>query len=282
MTVEQARRALANTFRNAGLDTPDLDARILVGHALGLDHTALVSAAARPLDAAEAAQIAACAARRLAGEPVARIVGAREFWGLPLIVTPAVLVPRPETETIVELALALDRRIARGPCASPISGRARARSCSRCCPNCRMPRASGPIFVRTRSRSRAATPSGSGLPAGRSFSRATTAAALQARSILSCRTRPTSRRATSRRSPAKCATMIRVLRSTAARTALTPTGRSPPMRAACSAPATLVVEIGAGQQHDVEVLFARNRACNRGRAARPRRASRGRSRRGAA
>jgi release factor glutamine methyltransferase len=111
MTVEQARRCLAASFRNAGLDTPDLDARVLVGHALEFDHTALVAAGARPLGE-NAAEIAAFEQRRLAGEPVARIVGAREFWGLPLIVTPAVLVPRPETETVVELALSLieDRR----------------------------------------------------------------------------------------------------------------------------------------------------------------------------
>jgi release factor glutamine methyltransferase len=105
-TVEQARRCLAASFRNAGLDTPDLDARVLVGHALGLDHAALVAAAARPLGD-NAAAVAALEQRRLAGEPVARIVGAREFWGLPLAVTPAVLVPRPETETVVELALSL-------------------------------------------------------------------------------------------------------------------------------------------------------------------------------
>ena len=105
-SVEQARRRLAASFRNAGLDTPDLDARVLVGHALGLDHAALVAAAARPLGET-AGKIAAFEQRRLAGEPVARIVGAREFWGLPLIVTPAVLVPRPETETVVELALSL-------------------------------------------------------------------------------------------------------------------------------------------------------------------------------
>jgi release factor glutamine methyltransferase len=107
VTVEQARRALAARFRAENLDSPELDARVLTGHALALDHAALVAAAARPLDAAAAARIEAFAARRLAGEPVARIVGAREFWGLPLIVTPAVLVPRPETETVVELALAL-------------------------------------------------------------------------------------------------------------------------------------------------------------------------------
>ena len=106
MTVEQARRCLAASFRSAGLDTPDLDARVLAGHALGLDHTALVAAAARPLGE-KAAAVAAFESRRLAGEPVSRIIGAREFWGLPLAVTPAVLVPRPETETVVELALSL-------------------------------------------------------------------------------------------------------------------------------------------------------------------------------
>ncbi len=105
MTVEQARRSLAAEFRNAALDTPELDARLLAGHALGFDHTRLVTAAARPLVAEEAERLAALRARRLAGEPICRILGVREFWGLPLIVTPAVLVPRPETETVVELAL---------------------------------------------------------------------------------------------------------------------------------------------------------------------------------
>jgi release factor glutamine methyltransferase len=105
--VQQARRALGSAFDAAGLDTPDLDARILVAHALGLDHAGLVAAGARALDHTEAAEIASLADRRLAREPVARILGTREFWGLPLTVTPAVLVPRPETETVVELALSL-------------------------------------------------------------------------------------------------------------------------------------------------------------------------------
>ena len=106
-SIAEARRVVAARFRDAGLDSPELDARILVGHALGMDHTALVAAAAQPLGANAAADIARLAARRLAGEPVARIVGTKEFWGLSFIVTPAVLVPRPETETVVELALAL-------------------------------------------------------------------------------------------------------------------------------------------------------------------------------
>jgi len=105
-TVAAARRALAQKFRVAGLDSPDLDARILVGHALGLDHAALVAADARALDAVERATIAALAARRLEREPVARIVGRKEFWSLPLRVDAATLVPRPESETVVEAALA--------------------------------------------------------------------------------------------------------------------------------------------------------------------------------
>jgi len=110
ISVGGARRALARMFAAAGLDTPALDARVIVGHALGLDHAALAGAAERALDIEERERIAAMAARRLAREPVARIVGTKEFWGLPLRVTPDVLVPRPETETVVEIALAvLDR-----------------------------------------------------------------------------------------------------------------------------------------------------------------------------
>ena len=105
MTIAAARRALAAAFRQSGIDTPELDARILVGHALGLDHTALAVSANRTLGPDEARWIDALAARRLRQEPVARIVGAKEFWGLPLQITSATLVPRPETETVVQAAL---------------------------------------------------------------------------------------------------------------------------------------------------------------------------------
>jgi release factor glutamine methyltransferase len=111
ISVGGARRALARMFAAAGLDTPALDARVIVGHALGLDHTALVGAGERALDSEERERIAAMAARRLAREPVARIVGVKEFWGLPLRISPEVLVPRPETETVAATALAaLDRQ----------------------------------------------------------------------------------------------------------------------------------------------------------------------------
>ena len=106
LSAAAMRRALTEQFRAAGLDSPELDARILVGHALSLDHAALATAGTRVLDAKERDAIAAFAARRLAHEPVARIVGGKEFWSLYLRVDATTLVPRPETETVVEAALA--------------------------------------------------------------------------------------------------------------------------------------------------------------------------------
>jgi release factor glutamine methyltransferase len=107
LRIDAARREVARRFRGAGIGTPDLDARILVGHALGLDLTALMRAGDRRLDAGEMARIDTLAARRLGREPVARITGIKEFWGLRFTVTPDVLVPRPDTETVVERALAI-------------------------------------------------------------------------------------------------------------------------------------------------------------------------------
>lgn len=106
-TVAAARRALTNAFREAEIESPELDARLLVGHALGFEHAALVAAADRVLTTPEIAQIESFAARRLAHEPVAHILGRKEFWGLELRVSADVLVPRPETETIVEAAIEL-------------------------------------------------------------------------------------------------------------------------------------------------------------------------------
>ena len=110
LSLDNARRDIARRLRAAAIDAPDLDARLLVGHALGLDHAGLARASGRALTAEEIAHIEALVARRLAREPVARITGVKEFWGLQLRLAPAVLVPRPETETVVEQALAaLDR-----------------------------------------------------------------------------------------------------------------------------------------------------------------------------
>lgn len=107
LSIAAARRQLARQFSQAGLNTPDLDARILVGYALALDHAALAAQADRPLTDAEAAAVIALARRRLNREPVARIVGTKEFWGLPFMLNADTLVPRPETETVVEAALAV-------------------------------------------------------------------------------------------------------------------------------------------------------------------------------
>ena len=108
-TVETARRQLAERFRNGAIDSAELDARLLTGEVLGLDLTGLITAANRVLTPNESDRLESFARRRLAGEPVARILGHKEFWGLSLQLSPATLVPRPDTETVVELALEMLR-----------------------------------------------------------------------------------------------------------------------------------------------------------------------------
>ena len=108
-TVEAARRALTARFKSNDIDSAELDARILVGAALGLDLTGVIAAASRPLTSDETIRLDDFARRRLAGEPIARILGLKEFWGLPLQLSAATLVPRPDTETVVELALEMLR-----------------------------------------------------------------------------------------------------------------------------------------------------------------------------
>src|SRR5262245_46827083 len=102
---DAARRRLAREFRRVGLDAPELDARIIISHALGLDHTALAAQSSRRLAAEEAGAIAALSARRLAREPVARILGRKEFWGLPLKVNSANIMTVEETETVGQTAV---------------------------------------------------------------------------------------------------------------------------------------------------------------------------------
>ncbi len=82
-----------------------LDNRVLLCHALGLSRVSLITQSERQLDAEQAARFAALVQRRVAGEPVAYIVGQREFFGLPFEVNGAVLIPRPDTELLVELTL---------------------------------------------------------------------------------------------------------------------------------------------------------------------------------
>jgi release factor glutamine methyltransferase len=90
----------------ASLPLDPLENRILLCHALGLSRVALITQADRTLTAQEAAHLAALVERRKFGEPIAYIVGAREFFGLQFQVNDSVLIPRPDTELLVELALA--------------------------------------------------------------------------------------------------------------------------------------------------------------------------------
>jgi len=105
LTIEAARRALAAEFKASNIDSPELDARLLIGAALGLDHTGLAVQSARKVTEDEAGVIATFGQRRLSHEPVARILGRKEFWGLDLRLSDATLVPRPDTETVVAAAL---------------------------------------------------------------------------------------------------------------------------------------------------------------------------------
>ena len=98
-----AQVELSRLFRTAGIDTAALDARVLLCHALGTDHPGLIRDGEAALGAA-ATQLAAFARRRLAGEPVSRICGHRDFYGLSFRLGPETLDPRADTETLVEVA----------------------------------------------------------------------------------------------------------------------------------------------------------------------------------
>lgn len=95
--------SIAEVLRNPPLDP--LEARILLSQALRFSHVQLITRSDHRLTVAEAASVTQLFSRRAAGEPIAYIVGEREFFGLPLCTTPDVLIPRPETELLVELAL---------------------------------------------------------------------------------------------------------------------------------------------------------------------------------
>ncbi|HNI61122.1 MAG TPA: hypothetical protein PKW11_14360, partial [Pseudomonadota bacterium] len=106
--VWTVRRVLLWTqqrFARGGLASPRLDAELLLAHCLGKSRVGLYVSFEQPLLDAELAAYRELIRRRLAGEPVAYLVGQREFFSLPFHVTPAVLVPRPETELLVEEAI---------------------------------------------------------------------------------------------------------------------------------------------------------------------------------
>ncbi|MCE5232866.1 MAG: peptide chain release factor N(5)-glutamine methyltransferase [Mizugakiibacter sp.] len=104
--MAEVRALLADAALRLLGDAARLEAELLLAHALGRPRAWLYAHAGDAVDAAQQAAFAALLARRAAGEPVAYLVGTRGFWSLELEVTPATLIPRPETELLVELALA--------------------------------------------------------------------------------------------------------------------------------------------------------------------------------
>lgn len=105
-TVGVALRRLIADFTAAGIENPRLDARVIVDHALGGRGASRSRGPEGALTDAETDRIEALGRRRAAREPVALILGTREFWSLEFEVTPDTLIPRPESELVVELAAA--------------------------------------------------------------------------------------------------------------------------------------------------------------------------------
>lgn len=104
-TVTEALRAAITRLRAAGVEDPARDARALMAHAAGLTPDRLTLHLSDPLTDPQAAAFAAHVAARERRQPVAQIIGQRLFWGRPFCVTPDVLDPRPETETLIDHAL---------------------------------------------------------------------------------------------------------------------------------------------------------------------------------
>jgi release factor glutamine methyltransferase len=105
LTYAEAHQRAASLLAEAGIETPKRDARVLLCEAADIDHAAVLRDPDARLGEDAAARLQAFIERRLAREPVSRIVGRREFWGLTLRITPDVLDPRADTETLVAAAV---------------------------------------------------------------------------------------------------------------------------------------------------------------------------------
>jgi len=106
-TVLRTLQWTTEYFRSKGMDSPRLDAELLLAHVLGIERIQLYVQYERPMTAQERASYRDVVRRRGAGEPAAYILGEREFWSLTFEVCPGILVPRPDTETLVQSALAI-------------------------------------------------------------------------------------------------------------------------------------------------------------------------------
>jgi release factor glutamine methyltransferase len=104
-TLGELLRAGRAMLARAGIDDPALDSRLLVEHFTGTTRAHAITAPKRPIEAAVAHRVMAAFDRRSAGEPVHRIIGLRAFYGLDLLISPATLEPRPDTETLVDSML---------------------------------------------------------------------------------------------------------------------------------------------------------------------------------
>lgn len=106
-TVARVLAWATDDFRSRGFESARLEAELLLSHSLKCDRIRLVIDASRPLSPEELADVRLLIQRRRRHEPIAYILGAREFWGRKFVVSPAVLIPRPDTEVLVETALSL-------------------------------------------------------------------------------------------------------------------------------------------------------------------------------
>lgn len=107
MNIGDALQRARSALRAANIDSADLDARLLVETVSGMDRSAILASPERELTKEQEAQLAQLTERRRAHEPMAYILGHREFRSLDFITTPGVLIPRPDTETLIEAALEL-------------------------------------------------------------------------------------------------------------------------------------------------------------------------------
>lgn len=106
-TVRQILAETTNILNRPAIPTPELDAELIICFVLGTDRSWLISHLDAPILARQAKDIAKLAENHATGRPIAQIVGTKEFFGLDFVVTPDVLIPRPETEELVEYALKL-------------------------------------------------------------------------------------------------------------------------------------------------------------------------------
>ncbi|MDE1316994.1 peptide chain release factor N(5)-glutamine methyltransferase [Vibrio aestuarianus] len=110
-SIEIALKAATTQLQESGSDSPSVDAAVLMCHVLDKPRSYLLTWPEKLLTAEQLQHFEQLLSRRFAGEPIAYIVGEREFWSLPLKVAPSTLIPRPDTERLVEVALAKSNQI---------------------------------------------------------------------------------------------------------------------------------------------------------------------------